>query len=105
MRKEVAYVAGPYRGDGSPYNIMQNIRRAERYALKYWAEGYAVICPHKNSALLDGSMPDEVWLQGAMELLRRSDLVVMIPGWEGSAGARAEREEAYELGIQVVHEE
>jgi len=102
-RKQVAYIAGPYRAPDI-YRTVQNIRKAEYYACKYWREGYAVICPHKNTALLDGWESDTTWLEGAMELLRRSDVVVMIPGWEDSPGSRAEREEAYSLGKQVIYE-
>jgi hypothetical protein len=104
MRKPVAYIAGPYRGPG-PYDILQNIRKAEHYALKYWSLGYAVICPHKNTAMMDGALPDHVWLEGSMELLRRADVVVMLPGWESSDGSCAERKEAYRLDKQVVYED
>jgi len=100
---KVAYIAGPYRAD-TIYGIIENIRHAEKYALKYWRLGYAVICPHKNTALLDGALPDSVWLNGDLELLRRCDVIVMIPGWERSAGARAELREAARRGLKQIYE-
>ena len=100
---KVAYIAGPYRGK-SERAVVENIRHAEKYALKDWQMGYAVICPHLNTQLFGGLAPDEVWLDGDLEILRRCDLCVMIPGWDNSSGARAERVFALEHGIEVRYE-
>ncbi len=89
----VAYVAGRYRAP-TVRGIVENIRRAEEVALELWKLGFAVICPHANSALFDGACDDSVWLAGSLELMRRSDLVVLVPGWEDSAGTLAEVAEA-----------
>ena len=93
---KVVYIAGPYRAD-TPHGIVENIRRAEDVAITYWRRGYAVICPHKNTALLDGACPDETWLKGDLELLRRCDIIVMMKGYEHSTGARAELQEANKI--------
>lgn len=92
---KVAFISGPYRSNNI-YGIQENIRNAERYAIKYWKLGYAVICPHKNTALFDGLCPDIVWLDGDEELLKRSDVLVCIPGWEESEGSI--REYYYAMG-------
>ena len=99
---KVAYIAGPYRGE-TILDILENIREAEKWALVYWKKGYAVICPHKNSALFDGQAHDDVWLQGDLELLKRSDLIVMIPGWQLSEGALAEFNFARGHGINIEY--
>jgi hypothetical protein len=54
--------------------------------------GYAVICPHKNTAFFGGAMglADKVWLDGDLEMIRRSDLLVGVAGWEKSEGSKAE---------------
>lgn len=72
-------------------------------ALEYWRKGYAVICPHKNTALFDGAegTTDDTWLEGDLEILGRCDVVVALPGWKGSMGARAEVVEARRQGIPV----
>jgi len=98
---QVAFICGPYRA-GSVRGIVENIRRAEKYALKYWSLGYAVFCPHMNTALFDGAEPDEVWLNGGLEFLRRSDVVVCIPGWENSEGSIAEVRLARALGKKII---
>lgn len=78
---KTAYVAGPYRAD-TVRGIIENIRRAEEVALELWKLGFAVITPHKNSALFDGAADDSVWLAGSLELMRRSDLIepTTLPG-------------------------
>lgn len=101
---KMLYVAGPYRA-GSPHGIVENIRRAEVVALKYWNKGYAVICPHKNTALLDGAAADTVWLEGDLEMIRRSDTVVMMNGWEKSQGASSEHALAKELDLEIIYEQ
>lgn len=98
---QVAYIAGPFRAENA-WEIEQNIRRAENVALEYWRDGYAVICPHTNTRFFQGAAPDSVWLQGDIEIMRRCDLVVFIPGWELSDGCRAEMDICREEGIHVV---
>lgn len=101
---KVAYIAGPYRAK-SLRGVIDNIRAAEKVAMKYWNLGYAVICPHMNCALFDGTAPDEVWLEGDKELLRRSDVIVMLPTWRKSSGARAEHDLAKELSKEIIYED
>ena len=100
---KVAYVAGPYRAK-TIYETTQNIEAAKRLAVKLWKKGYAVICPHTNSALMDGACADSVFLDGGLELLRRSDFVVLLDGWKDSSGTIKEVELANELDIPVYHE-
>lgn len=99
---KAAYVAGAYRAE-TIYEIVQNIRRAEEVALELWRFGYVALCPHLNSALFDGACDDSVWLAGSLELMRRCDLVVVIPGYTSSDGSMAEVEEARERGIPVYY--
>ena len=75
-RSKVVYIAGPYRAD-TIRETVENIRMAEKTAIEYWKLGYTVICPHMNTALFDGILPDEVWLEGALELLKRADILAL----------------------------
>jgi len=104
MQTEVAYIAGPYRAD-THYGINQNIAAAEAVAMKYWRKGYAVICPHKNTAHFDGGMPDETWLNGDLQILSRCDVIVMMKNWGKSEGARSELTFAKIRGIEVIFDE
>jgi hypothetical protein len=38
----------------------------------------------------DKSAPDEFWLEGTLELLRRCDGIVMTEGWQRSEGSKGE---------------
>lgn len=97
---KVIYIAGKYRGP-TPWTVEQNIRAAEEVAARVWALGMVALCPHANSRHMEGVTTDENFLAGTLELLRRCDAVVLVPGWEKSSGTRAEIEEARHLGKPV----
>lgn len=97
---KVVYIAGPFRGP-SAWAIEQNIRRAEEAALEVWRLGAAALCPHTNTRFFQGAAPDDVWLTGDLELLRRCDAVLLVVGWDQSSGARREKEVAEEIGLPV----
>lgn len=89
------------------WRIVQNIRQAEQIALRFWKLGYAVICPHLNTANFDGAIPkerDSVWLEGDKEIMLRCDVVVAMPTWEKSSGAKAEIALAQARGMEIIFE-
>ncbi len=100
---DVVYISGAYRSD-SINGIYENIQKARAEAIKWWKKGYAVICPHLNTAFFDGVCHDDTWIKGDLELVRRSDIIVMLPGWEQSEGAVREYHEAVisELVIKEI---
>ena len=99
---KVAFVSGPYRSD-TESGIVRNIREAEKVAIELWCMGYAVICPHKNTSLLGGLCDDSVWLEGDLELLKRSDCIVMTSGWQISEGSRIEHRHAKRGNIPIFY--
>ena len=100
---KLVYVAGPYRGPNA-WVIEYHIRCAEALALKVWQLGAACICPHANTRFFQGAAPDEVWLAGDVEIMRRCDAVLMTQKWQASAGALAEHNEAHRRGIPIFYE-
>jgi hypothetical protein len=104
IEMKIAYIAGPYRAS-THYTIELNIRVAEGVAIELWQMGFAVICPHKNSAHFDGLCRDDIWLAGDLEIISRlnprADCLVLIPGWERSSGATGEYDFARERGLKV----
>jgi hypothetical protein len=99
-RLPVVYIAGPYRA-ATAWRVLANVRAAQEAALRVWKIGAVALCPHSNTGLFDGECPDEVWLDGDLELLRRCDAVLLMERWEDSAGARAERDLALRIGLPV----
>jgi hypothetical protein len=97
---KVVYIAGPFRGK-SAWGIEQNIRRAETLALEVWRLGAACLCPHTNTRFFHNAAPDEVWLKGDLELLKRCDAVLLTEDWQTSSGAKAEALFAEQQGIPV----
>jgi hypothetical protein len=86
---KVVYISAPYRSN-SINGIHENIEIARRVALRYWRKGFAVICPHLNTAYFDGAISDEEILAGDIEILKRCDGIVMCGNWKDSEGARNE---------------
>lgn len=103
---KVLYIAGPYDDRQDPiHGVQENITRASRIALEYWRQGWAVICPHMNTAGFHHAkdVQRETWIEGDIEILSRCDAILMIPGWARSPGAKAERDYALEHGIEVIY--
>jgi Domain of unknown function (DUF4406) len=99
----LVFVAGPYRAPNE-YLVLKNIRRAEELAIRVWHSGAACICPHKNTAFFGGAASDKVWLDGALEMVRRCDAVICTSNWRESSGATGEVQLAKNLGIPVFEE-
>ena len=103
---KLAYVAGPYRGKSkvkliNRLQVIHNIIEARIVARKLWGAGYAVICPHSNTALFDGAAPEKSFLDGDLIMLSSCDLIVLIKGWQDSSGTLAEIEFAKAHNIPV----
>ncbi len=98
----VIYVAGPFRAAHAWY-IEKNVRRAEEVAYYIWASGHVAICPHTNTRYFDGSLPDRIFLDGTLEMMRRCDAVVVLPNYARSQGTRGEIAEAERLGKPVAY--
>jgi hypothetical protein len=97
---KVVYIAGPYTAPNA-WAIEQNIRRAEEAGM-YVAEcGAMPIIPHANTRFFHGTKTAQFWYDGTLELLRRSDAILLVEDWERSKGAREEREEAERLGLKI----
>jgi len=109
-RTVVVYVAGPIRAPGvepgtqDMWQVQQNVMRAMQVARDVWALGEtAAVCPHGNTIYFQGTLPDDTWLVGDLELLRRADAVIMVEGWEQSQGALAEHQEALDRFIPIFY--
>lgn len=101
-RMDLLYVAGPYRAP-TERGLIENIRMAEAIAFQLWHMGFAVICPHLNTAHFGGEDDDSLWLDGDLEMIRRCDALVTVPVWEHSDGTQQEVWWANWWGLPVFH--
>ena len=60
---KLVYIAGPYRAP-TPWQVEQNIRAAMDAAVVVWAAGLYALCPHANTARMEGVTSDESFLAG-----------------------------------------
>lgn len=93
---KLVFIASPFRAR-TEWGRAENVRAAERWALEVWKLGAVAICPQANSALFQDECPDEVFLEGYLELLRRCD-ALLVTGVL-SEGVRAEMACAATLGM------
>ncbi len=102
------YVSGPYSAP-TPVGRQRNINRAWEVASRVWGlEGAYAVCPHANTANMDGAAgPDdyEKFIEADLDLVVRCDAVLMLRGWRESRGAVRERDAAIREGMPVFHEE
>jgi hypothetical protein len=54
---------------------------------------------------MDGIVPDDIFLAGDREFMRRmrpGDVFVLLPGWDASEGTKAEMKLALSLGLVIA---
>lgn len=101
MTKPLVYVSGPYRHPKGTAYVEENIRKAEEVAKELWQMGFAVICPHANTRHFDGIVTADDFIAGDLVMVERCDLVVMLPGFQHSEGARKEMAHAIRNEVPV----
>ena len=97
---KLVYIAGPYRG-ATPNAMRENIRRAEERAADAVRAGHYPIVPHLCTAWMDGLAPDQHFLDGTLEAMKRCDEVWLCEGWRDSHGSKLEVATALTSGIPI----
>jgi hypothetical protein len=92
----IAYLSGPMTGlPGQNYAAFQ--AAAERLR----AQGVQVISPHEITPPGVGPWSWEAHMRVDLAALLTADVIVVLPGWEGSRGALLEKTVAEDLGLVV----
>ena len=99
---KLVYVAGPFRGRDS-WEISKNVRRAEELAAEVWKLGAVAICPHKNTENFQGMLPDAVFIEGTLAMLKVCHAMIVVPNYQRSDGTKGEIEFAKEHHIPVFY--
>ncbi len=76
---------------------------AEKVAFQVAELGAMPLCPHTNTANFFGTLDEAFWYAGTLELMRRCDAVILVPGWARSKGVAAELAEADARRIPIFH--
>jgi len=104
LTHKLIYVAGPYRA-GHGRTVQDNIENARKAAVALWQAGHTVICPHLNTAGMDGVIPDDEFIVRDLLIVARCDALYMLKAWRDSKGACIERKYAIGKGIPIHYEE
>jgi hypothetical protein len=109
MNDKIVFISGPYSGTSKIWciNIVQrarNIYRARKAAKMFWRRGYAVICPHMNSAFFDKCAPYDIFINGYLDILERCDIIFILKGWAKSSGAIKEIANAKIYNLEFMYE-
>ena len=104
----LAYISGAYRSKWGKIGIFINILRARRVAIKYWQKGFSVFCPHMNTAFFNHGIEPEAFIEGCLAVIKRmhrkTDVVVLLPSWTKSEGAKLERALAKKRRLKIEYE-
>ena len=95
---QLLYIAAPYRASTTA-QIHNNIHEASLMAQFYWLQGFAVICPHTNSAHFDGLISDKQFLAATTLMLSACSHIALHPRWSFSTGCLEEYEYAMNNAI------
>lgn len=85
----VIAIFGPFRARFC-WQRWRHIWRASKYAVGVWELGAIAYCPHTSTGYLYSPRHESSFLAGHNQLLQYCDAALTIPGWDESAGARAE---------------
>ena len=101
---KLIYIAGPY-GAEHGCDIHNNIHTAWGISVCVlkMCPGCFPVVPHLNTMHMDGAVSREEFLAGTLEMMRRCDAVLMIPGWHESRGACKERNVATAMHKPVYY--
>lgn len=96
------YVAGRYRA-ATREAVAANIEAARQVGIQAARLEWYPVIPHANTAHMELELhhSDDFWLTGTLELMTRCDAVVLVDGWESSAGTLGEIAKADALRIPV----
>ena len=95
------YIAGKYRAKDGTHDyrayeeIDHNISVAREWAVKLAHNDIPFFCPHLNSAHMEVIAPEvkpDFWYRTDMQILEHASALLLLPGWEESQGAQAERQ-------------
>jgi hypothetical protein len=96
---KLVFLAGKFSG-ANAWEIACNTHRAEAVALQVAELGGMPVVPHSLGRSMFGTLPEEFWRAGCLEVLGRCDGILLLPRWSDSTGACAEARHADKMGVR-----
>jgi len=103
---KMAFIAGPFYGDGDSAVISKNIEVAEQVAIELANRRVEFFCPHTHTgSIAKKTLANEDFFRQLCRsiLIRVADCLVLLPGWEESYGTQREIKLANTLGIPIFY--
>lgn len=103
---KIAFIAGPFYGNGDNAVIAGNIRIAEKVSIELANRRVEFFCPHTHTgSITKKTLVGEDFFRALCRsiLIRVADFLVVLPGWEESNGTKNEIELAGELQIRIFY--
>lgn len=101
FRKRLIYLAGPLTDDDETIQ-RNNILFAVAVAAELRSRGCIVVSPHEMGYHHPESLTYEGWMTHGLEILKRCDWLILLPGWEWSKGTKREVEYAKKVGLVIT---
>lgn len=98
----LVYVCSPYRSS-TEFGVSENIAYARKCAANVFRVGGFAICPHLNTMQFGGLVPDDRFLEGDVELVRRAADCLFVARLPISQGMSIEIAAATERGIPIFY--
>ena len=99
------YIAGKYDGP-NVIEVLRNIRNGIAEAAELMGLGFAPYCPFIDFQIglaNDTPIPKKTYQDVSMAFVSACDAMLMLPGWEESAGAMREKALAESMGIPIYY--
>lgn len=97
-RKPLIFISAPYRAE-TDSSLFENAIFVRILATDIWGQGGVAVAPHLNSFMMGGLVPEEMFLQGYCDLLRRCDAVLFAGLYKKSEGCQMELQAAKDSNI------
>lgn len=88
--------------------VEDNIAHARQAAIELTRQGWAVFCPHLNTAHFEERLPELTggdWLARCVAWLECCDAIYVLAGSDHSVGTGIEVGLAKSLGLEIIHEQ
>lgn len=113
MEKKIVYISGPF-GAPTRWEVELNVMALKSTGLGLLKKGYVVIFPTWLGDLLPGEQLydkerraywEDLIIGADIEIIKRCcDAIYMCRGWEGSTGAKRERDAAIAAGKEILYQ-